>query len=282
MKSDIVSALLVGFDAAWTAKNSGGLVGVLQHDGRFTELGVPDNVTYPQAEEILKRWLDEHRPRVSIVMLDQPTIVRNATGQRPVEGIAGSPVGRRRGGMQPANTSKTNMFGPEAPIWRFLDRFGGPADPTQPLRDVNVFETYPALAMIALDWMLSDARACGRLPKYNPANVHFSPSDWRHVCQRTAAALRDHALEQTPEWLDQVALAAKPTKGQQDGVDAAICLLVALQFAAGGACLMVGDVRSGYVLVPYGEVLASELEARCRTKDLVAAEWVHTLRMHGR
>ena len=66
-------------------------------------------------------------PTSTIILLDQPTIVKNLTGQRPVENIVGSAISRRRGGMQPANTSKENMFGKDAPIWPFLTRFGGPA-----------------------------------------------------------------------------------------------------------------------------------------------------------
>ena len=30
--------------------------------------------------------------------------------------------------MQPANTGKTDMFGPEAPLWPFLTTLGGAAD----------------------------------------------------------------------------------------------------------------------------------------------------------
>jgi len=88
------------------------------------------------------------------MLLDQPTIVNNAAGQRPVENIVGSPVSRRYGGMQPANIAKEEMFGKETPVWPFLPRFGGPADPLEPVEGTRVFETYPVLAMIALGWTL--------------------------------------------------------------------------------------------------------------------------------
>jgi hypothetical protein len=41
--------------------------------------------------------------------------------------------------MQPANTSRKEMFGTEAPMWPFLTRFGGPADPLDPVADTRVF-----------------------------------------------------------------------------------------------------------------------------------------------
>ena len=96
------TALLVGFDSAWTAHNSGALVGVLRFDGgNYQELGTPQMVNYPQAQEVISKWQDELAPTATIVLLDQPTIVQNQRGQRPVENIVGSAVSRRYGGMQP-------------------------------------------------------------------------------------------------------------------------------------------------------------------------------------
>ena len=164
-----MTTLLVGFDSAWTPTNSGALVGVLQSDdGTFHGLGAPQIVDYREAEGVILQWQAEQVPTATIVLLDQPTIVKNATGQRPVENIVASPVSLRRGGMYPANTTREEMFGMGAPVWPFLTRFGGPADPLEPITDTRVFETYPVLTMIALGWMLPDSRAAGRLPKYNP------------------------------------------------------------------------------------------------------------------
>jgi predicted RNase H-like nuclease len=137
-------------------------------DGTFRQLGPPQIVDYPKAESVILKWQAELLPTQTIVLPDQPTIVKNATGQRPVENIVVSAVSLRYGGMQPANSSKEEMFGTGAPIWRFLARFGGPADPLAPVVNTRVFETYPVLAMIALSWALPDSRPAGRLPKYNP------------------------------------------------------------------------------------------------------------------
>jgi predicted RNase H-like nuclease len=112
-----MTTLLVGFDSAWTHKNSGALVGVLHSDdGTFHEFGPPRIVDYTQAEGVILKWQAEYMPTATIVLLDQPTIVMNASGQRPVENIVGSAVSRRYGGMQPANTSKGEMFGKGAPM----------------------------------------------------------------------------------------------------------------------------------------------------------------------
>src|SRR5438874_614236 len=127
-----MTTLLVGFDSAWTANNSGAIVAVLHMgDGTFRELGPPQIVDYPQAEASILRWQAELIPTATMVLLDQPTIVKNPKGQRPVENIVGSAISLRYGGMQPANTSKKEMFGTEAPMWPFLTHFGGPADPLE-------------------------------------------------------------------------------------------------------------------------------------------------------
>ena len=183
--------------------------------------------------------------------------------------------------MLPANTSKTEMFGDGAPVWVFLDRFGGPADPLGPVVSTRVFETYPVLTMIALDWMLPDSqRPTGRLPKYNPAHGRkFSIDDWRHVCGETALGLREFGLTDTPAWIDEIHGLTKPTKADQDGLDACLCLLVALHMAEQKECLMVGDMHTGYVVVPHCGVLVAELEQRCVKTDRAPSDWVLLFRL---
>jgi predicted RNase H-like nuclease len=276
-----MTTLLIGFDSAWTPNHSGALAGVLQlDDGTFHELGPPRIVNFPEAQEIILQWQAELGPTATIVLLDQPTIVKNTTGQRPVDNLVGSPVSLRYGGMQPANTGKEKMFGQEAPVWPFLERFGGPANPLAPLADTLVFETYPVLTMIALGWMLPDSRAAGRLPKYNPARRKtYSNADWRHVCGLTSCALRERGLLEVARWIDDVALNTPPRKSDQDRLDACLCLLVALDLAQGKDCLMVGDLHTGYIVVPYGAELYAELETRCNKTCREPSEWVRTFQL---
>jgi predicted RNase H-like nuclease len=279
------TTLLIGFDSAWTAKNSGGLVGVLRSDnGTISELGPPRIVNYTQAQEAILDWQAELTPSATIVLLDQPTIVTNPGGQRPVENIVGSAVSRRYGGMQPANRSKKEMFGTEAPVWKFLKRFGGAANPLGPVAGTLVIETYPVLAMIALNWTQPDlspqGRPAGRVPKYNSdRNKTFSPSDWQYVCGQASVAISGRGLKEIVQWLDGFALKAPLHKCDQDGLDACICLLVALHLAEGKDCLMVGDLQTGYIVVPDNVELSNELATRCNKTDRVPSEWVRTFRL---
>ncbi len=273
-----MTTLLVGFDSAWTPKNEGSIVAVLgTRDGTFTELGRPAMVSFTLAEQLILGWQAEHSPSATIVLLDQPTIVKNAKGQRPVENIVASSVGRRLGGVQPSNTGRTNMFGTNAPVWHFLDRFGGPASPLAPLTDTQVFETYPVLTLIALNWTLPrDTQCKDRLPKYNPARTKsFLLDDWKYVCENTSRALAERGLAELSAWLDTAGRKSFPNKHDQDGVDACICLLVALYMIEPKECVMIGTQDAGYMVVPYGAELCTELESRCHQTGRRPAEWLH-------
>jgi predicted RNase H-like nuclease len=279
-----MTTLLVGFDSAWTPTNSGALVGGLHFDdGTFRDLGVPQIVDYREAEGAILKWQAELVPAATIVLLDQPTIVQNARGQRPVENIVGSPVSLRHGGMQPANTARKSMFGKEAPVWPFLTRFGGPADLLEPVAETRVFETYPVLTIIALGWTLPGSRAVGRLPKYNPERKKtFSTSDWQYVCGLASDAFRERGLMDIVRWIKDAAQNTSPRKSDQDCLDACLCLLVALYLAERKNCLMVGDQQTGYIVVPYGAGLRAELDARCKQTGRVPSDWVRAFRLPAR
>jgi len=255
-------------------------VGVLHFDdGTLQDLGIPQIVDYLKAEDVILSWQAKHAPTATIILLDQPTVVTNSSGQRPVENIVASPVSLRYGGIQPANTGRLDMFGVNAPVWPFLNRFGGPANPLEPAAGTQVLETYPVLTVIALGWTLPDSRASGRLPKYNPQRKKtFSILDWQDVCARLAHAFKEHGLPEIVKWIENVAQKTSPRKYDQDGLDACLCLLVALHLAIEKDCLMVGDLESGYIVVPHGPRLQVELDTRCGKTGKIPSEWVRVFR----
>lgn len=268
--------LLVGFDSAWTEGNRGAIVGVLRsRHGRLTDLGTPQLVRFPEAAKRIQAWQVEHEPNRTVIMIDQPTIVPNSSGQRPVESLVSSVIGRRRSAVQPANTGRTAMFGAGAPVWGFLEEFRGAAHPDALLGTTAVFETYPGLALIALGWLTEER--C--LPKYNPGRRRaFRIQDWRFVCTRAAAECRKWGVPAVSEWLDGAASIDKPRKPDQDMVDSCICLLAGLHLAGGKESLMVGNMASGYMVVPYDKRLCQELEARCLLTRRNPSEWVQMIR----
>lgn len=284
-----MSTLVVGFDSAWTPTKSGALVGAVREtDGRWRSLGPPIQADFLTAERQILGWQDAEAPSATLVMLDQPTIVQNDTGQRPVENIVASPVSLRYGGVQPANTGRAAMFGSAAPVWRFLDRFGGPATPSDvaktPDSSTHVLETYPVLALIALGWVLPDNRATGRLPKYNPERRRtFRISDWQHVCTSAASFIGATGLTDLSTWLLRLRDLERPHKRDQDALDACLCLVVGLHLVPPHECLMVGDLRSGYIVVPASDALEQELANRCTATQRAPREWLRRfgLETHG-
>lgn len=287
MLGDEMSILLVGFDSAWTVGNAGGLVAVIQcPDGTIRELEPPECVGFSQASQRIQEWQGVHAPTSTVILIDQPIVVPNQTGQRPVENLVAAPVSSRYGGVQPANIGRVEMFGAEAPVWEFLERFDGPSDPllaTLGKRGTRVFETYPVLAMISLGWMMTDSvgkRLVGRLPKYNPQRKKsYALADWRHVCQRIRAEFASLATPKISGWIDAAGRNPVPKKADQDGLDACMCLLTAIRLTQQGECLLVGDAKTGYMVVPYGEQLDIELRRRCVATGLEPTKWVRKFRM---
>lgn len=271
-----MNVLVVGFDSAWSAKKRGALAGVIWRDsGAFLELcsGVPRLCNFAEADTIIRFWQREHGVQKTIVLLDQPTVVSNLAGQRPVENLVSSVIGRHCSAVQPANLSRQNLFGANAPVWSFLARFGGAADPLAPVKQTAVIETYPALALIALDWVIADPPRKARLPKYNPDRR--SPtlrSDWEFVCTRLGQEFRGRNLPALADWVAAIAALDKPSKPDQDRLDACICLLVGLHILVSNHCLMIGSVAHGYMVVPYSEQLKAELLNRCAEKRLPPSE----------
>jgi hypothetical protein len=54
---------------------------------------------------------------------------------------------------------------------------------------------------------------------------------------------------------------------------------VALHLAELKDCIMVGNLQTGYILLPYGVGLRAELECRCTKTGRVPSEWVRLFRL---
>lgn len=150
-----------------------------------------------------------------------------------------------------------------------------------PPQSIWVLETYPVLAIIALGWTLADQeRPGGRLPKYNPERRKtFAISDWAPVCRTTSARLTAEGAPELAAWAETAATKTKPTKSDQDQLDACICLVSALHLARGHDALFVGCCDTGYIVVPDSETLRNELESRCVELGRESAMWVRVFRL---
>ncbi len=173
---------------------------------------------------------------------------------RPVERVAASLISKLKGGVQPARRSGlgASMFGDGAPIWRFLDRIGTTQDPMAARGaavGTFVMEVFPALALPAIIPAIWDH---GHGAKYNPKARLFRPSDWSLVCLGVATHASAVGRFEISHCSEALAAIATPTKGDQDRLDALICLLIGLGWrhlpAEDG--LLLGDLDNGYIVTP--------------------------------
>lgn len=202
---------IIGFDSAWTDnQNAPGAVCIIRIDGAGRRTLVqPSLVSFDQALTMIEA---ETAP-LRIVALDQPTIVPNVTGMRPVDRVAASLISWLGGGVQPANRSKIGMFDDAAPVWRFKERLGAVEDPEASrgaVAGLFLMEVFPALALPSLN-----PAFCGRLlgPRYNPARRKtFTLAGWHGVI----AAIRRIAVEEEVvglmEWADHLSAIAARAK----------------------------------------------------------------------
>lgn len=197
-----------------------------------------------------------------LVAVDQPTLVPNQTGCRPVDRVAASLISRMGGGVQPANRSKRLLFGDEAPFWRFKRNLGARESPEESRsagRGVFLIEVFPALALAG--FRPSFAQRLGG-PKYNPANRRrFRIKDWCKVIETIRSYSAAAGLEPLKAWTQEVAARCVPRKADQDKLDAVICALVGYHWRTKprAESIMIGDLTSGYMIAPSNSCMKPRL-----------------------
>lgn len=260
-QSDVV---VVGFDSAWTdSPKAPGAICAMGFDAEgvpaFTQ---PQLATFSQALEFINHARQAYS--LCLVALDQPTIVPNEAGCRPVDRIAGSLISFIGGGVQPANTSKRGMFCDSAPIWTFKHALGAREDPEasrSAQAGLFLIEVFPALALPA--FRESFAQRLGG-PKYNPARRRsFKIADWHAVALTVAETAHRLGVPKLADWARDLSEERTPRKAEQDLLDSAICLLVGLIWRAcdRGMSAMLGDLTTGYMITPVTP------ETRCRLQS---------------
>lgn len=239
----------VGFDSAWADKQPGALVHASFRANKLLSCSTPKPVHFDEAQEIICKLKLKHDH--VLVALDQPTLVPNPKGMRPVERVAASLISKLRGGVQPANQNRP-QFVSDAPIWRFLEQLGARQDPPASRAGkpgLYLVEVFPALALPALEPQTFERRYAA---KYNPKNRRtFCISDWCLVCNAVARHARELGLQSLAEW-SICASGKRPDKSLQDKLDAIICLIIAIQWRRSDSdkVALIGDGCSGYMVTP--------------------------------
>ena len=262
---------LIGFDSAWAdnPKKPGAICALRVADARTTFIA-PRPAGFDTALALIR---SHHREDdVTLVAIDQPTIVNNQTGMRPAERVVAGTISWSGGGIQPAYRDKTALFGDGAPIWRFLHALGFTDDPEAAARATSggfVMEVYPAQALLSLDETFAAAKC---RPRYNPAIKSFKQKDWHAVCAAAEAEARRFGLAEPAAWCAGLARDGKPRKADQDCLDSLICLLIAARWRhEREGCVMVGDLSSGYLVAPVSAPIRERLEVAAKKRGVAIA-----------
>jgi predicted RNase H-like nuclease len=245
---------IIGFDSAWAGRNLGAICSVTLSQGMVECFTAPRLVQFAEAAAVIEKA--NLASDYVLVGLDQPTLVPNAKGIRPVERVAGSIVNKLGGGVQPENRGKEGMFGNAAPVWQFLDRIGARENPEaarRASRGLFLIEVFPALALPSI---IPEIWHRKRAAKYNPANRNlFLLKDWQLVANGVAhLADNIHALS-IANAARELAQLQSPGKPHQDKLDSLICLLVAMMWRLSDRCdsMVIGDRITGYMVTPVSE-----------------------------
>lgn len=263
---------IFGFDSAWTDnKKAPGALCAIRIDSGTVHFAEPELTNFDRAATLINTA--KRHDEFVLVALDQPTIVPNATGGRPVEKVAASVISAIKGGVQPSSRSRQGMFDDAAPVWRFLRTINcleAPENARAATRGCYLIEVFPALALASIVPLTWSRRAAA---KYNPGNRNFSHYDWVLVCRSLEATFQDFGLSDVARWCARAANITAPTKADQDKLDAVICLLVALLYRYGGCGLetaLLGDLASGYMITPCSRPVAERLLASAHTRAIKA------------
>ena len=184
---------IIGFDSAWTGKQ-GAICALILDRKHKVCFEAPELADFDEALAFIRshsRLCD-----ACLVAVDQPTLVPNETGCRPVDRVAASVICFIGGGVQPANRGKQAIFGDEAPFWCFkqsLDARESPEESRTAARGLFLIEVFPALALPAFNPNFHGPRMG---PKYNPANKRFRLKDWQLVTETVRAYARSAEMQE--------------------------------------------------------------------------------------
>ena len=260
--------VIFGFDSAWTDRSPGAICALGFDQKGKVAFHAPQAVLFAGALDYIRARRQSHG--CAVVALDQPTIVPNKTGMRPAERVAGALLGFTGGGVQPANRKKKGMFDDCAPIWKFKKLLGADDDPDKArhaARGTYLIEVFPALALPGL---VDSFGAKLGAPKYNPRNRRFCQENWIEVVVETAALAHALGLPDAGLWCSKLPTKSKPTKKDQDCLDAVICVLVGFIWRACGrdVSALIGDTELGYIVAPVSATTRTRMAGAASKKGV--------------
>lgn len=249
--------VFTGFDSAWGARQTGALCDIAPSpDGNgYVIQRVQTQLSWANA---LKAF-SEYDLKSHVISIDQPLVVPNQAGMRPVERkLARALMRDFKCGAHAANTSNLSCFGPDAGIWklvRLLHERGYIQSPNSVAEKESgrfFFECYPHPALLGL----FDLK---RTIAYKVR--HRKLESWRDLLQLLST------LSESPVPVRNVAEffpASMPhQKANEDALDSFVAAYVAAWLFEFGyeRSMILGDLVSGYIVTPVSSNTRRVLEA---------------------
>jgi len=181
-----VSTIVFGFDSAWMNKQPGAICAIAFDEDRNVSFEKPTSARFEDARDFIEPRRVDYK--MSLIAIDQPTIVKNQRGMRPVERCAARLISYVGGGAQPAyrGGNKAGMFGDGAPIWKFIENLEVEQQPQEVKKATEghfLIGVFPTLALTALSPNFGKRKG---IPKYNPKTKNFAWKTGRKYCGLSA------------------------------------------------------------------------------------------------
>ncbi len=236
----------LGLDLAWSPRNPSGAA-ILDGAGTLLEargdLGDDADVV---------AWVREHAARTTVVGIDMPTIVPNATGVRPCERELARDFRAAHAGPHPANRSRFPDGGRARAILDVLAADGFTETLALPARAAGrfAFEVFPHPAHVRLFGLRTVFKYKKKARPW--PDVLAAWADYRRALATLATAEPPLRL---PAWIPE-AVEARGYKRWDDTLDAITCAYVASYVwhfgTASERVRVYGDLTHGYIVVPNG------------------------------
>lgn len=241
-------AFFTGFDSAWSSANRGAICELLlSEDGSLRLVGEPAVVDWDAASARARR---EMKINLQVWAIDQPLLVNNKEGCRPVERDLARALMANFGCGAHSSNLGLSAWAEGAPIWKFMHVLQENGFVHSPMEVPGAsqgrffFECYPHPAVLGLFDL-------DRILKYKVE--HRNSEDW----QRLIGLLRSLASSELPiqNIGDFVHEGLHHNKKNEDKLDSLVSAYVAAYWWRFGVerSTAIGDLSTGYMVTPHSK-----------------------------
>ncbi len=235
----------LGIDLGWTTGESG--LCCLKGFGEQSTLTLVALTRRLAIADILA-WVDEQAGEVpTVIAIDAPTIIPNATGMRLPDRLAHRYFGRYHAGCYPANQSRPfaqRTTGLAAALEARGYRHAPTAQGDHPIGNYQL-ETFPHAAIIHLFQL-------PQILKYKKGRLSDRREQLSRLRQLILLRLPQLEPALTPLDLPNIPATGRELKALEDQLDSVICAYAAAHWWYWGSARnrTLGNLSSGYIVVP--------------------------------